>query len=313
MQKLILVYIGVNTKENPYIKRRILTKNISLLINSPTKTVSGTISQSIKLLIQRGFLSKKTSYIGLTKTGKTITKNIIEHIKAEYNGEIDWDIIVSYYNKKTIDRFRYAAGQLEIINQPWDTYTSFCTSIKKFDIKKGDNICVIHTPSHKEEPKQIEETTEPSTTKKTENKKIVKTKKSKTSNTAWKAFANNLPSNIATKDNFKTYNFLIKLYNGVLPEIEIEKEKIFRTHYDMVREHHPNYPPLVDEDWVKYPAAWKKIDKRCNKLMKIQKSEAALTAYLFELSKEKYPNIADEIILLAIDQYHQKQKRQNIT
>jgi len=266
MQKLVLVYIGVNTKEQSYIKRRALTDGISKLLDyKKRKKLSVTISQSLRLLLKRELVTKKGSYIGLTTGGKDVTRNIIEHIKSEYNGEIDWNVIAKYYHRKERDFHKYAKGFVEIINMPWDTHELFCAKLKNFTIKKGD--CVSFRVRTLGE-KKIEVKTEDSKKTKITKKQA---KKIKSGKTKWKVFANNLKPELATKDSFKIYNALLKMFLEVPQKVEARKQKLFK-HYDMVRKHHPNYPPLLEDEWKAYPKAWKKIDDECNKLMEVQKT-----------------------------------------
>lgn len=305
VQKLILVYIGVNTKEQPYIKRRILTDDICKLLDcKKRKKISLATSQSIGLLLKRCLVTKKGSYIGLTDKGKDVTRNVIEHIKSEYDGEINWDIIVKYYHRKERDFHKYTKGFVEIISMPWNTHESFCAKLKNFTIKKGEIILFQVKP---EDNRKIE-----SNIKDKEKTKITKkqAKKIKSGKTKWKVFANN--PELATEDNFKIYNDLLKMFSEIPQKVEEQKQKLFK-HYDMVREHHPNYPPLTEEEWKasKYPEAWKKIDDECNRLMKIQKNKEAFSDYLFEISRDKYPDVAEKVIRFAVNKYQNDEERKN--
>lgn len=300
MQKLVLVCIGVNTKEQSHIRRRVLTDSISKYLDcEKNKKLYGTISQSVGLLSRRGLITKRGSYIGLTDGGKDVARNVIEHIKSEYDGKIDWKIISKYYHKKEKDYLRYAKGSIEIINKSWDTYESFCANVNNFGIKKGDNVCVIHTPLHKRDI----ESAKVESKKGKKNKKT--TKKIKSRKTKWKVFANDLAPELATEDNFEVYKDLLKMFPEVLPKVEERIQALFK-HYDKVRETHPNYPPLTEDEWEAYPKAWKKIDDECNRLMKIQKNDKAFSDYLFEISHDKYPHIDDRVIRFAVREYQKR-------
>lgn len=297
-QKLVLVYIGVNTKEQLYIKRRVLTDGISKLLDyKKTKNLSRKISQSVRLLLKRGLVTKKGSYVGLTADGKDVARNVINHIKSEYDGKIDWKIIVEYYRRKEKNFARYIKGFIEIINKPYDTADSLCTDIKNFNIKKGTLVSIQVRVLHKRVDKKIELKIDKEGTK-------GQIKKIKSGKTKWKVFVNNITPELATEDNFKICNDLLKMFPEIPQKVEERKQELFK-HYDMVREHHPNYPPLTEEEWKAsgYPKAWKKIDDECNKLMKVQKNKEAFSNYLFEISHDKYPDVDEEVIWFAVNKY----------
>ena len=102
MQKLILVYIGVKTKaiNKRYMKRSELTRGLlDILHEKKGNRFFVAVSQAVTPLIERGLLSKRGTFIGLTKEGKVTTRDIIDFIKSEY-GSINWDVVYEYYTRR---------------------------------------------------------------------------------------------------------------------------------------------------------------------------------------------------------------------
>ena len=102
MQKLILIYVGVKTKDigEKYMKRRTLTDGLcDVLLEDKTNKFLVSISQAVTPLVKRGLLSRRGVKIGLTKEGKNTAREILDIIGNDY-GDVNWDTIVKYYNRK---------------------------------------------------------------------------------------------------------------------------------------------------------------------------------------------------------------------
>lgn len=100
LQKLILIYIGVTTKQNEkkFMNRRDVTKGIEKLLMNKilTNSFSSSLSRSITSLTERRLLSKRGNTIGLTSEGREIARKIIDDLEKTY-GEIDWNVIMFEY------------------------------------------------------------------------------------------------------------------------------------------------------------------------------------------------------------------------
>ena len=102
MQKLVLIYVGVKTKSigKRYMKRRDLTIGLAdILLEKRENKFYVAVSQAVTPLTKRGLLSKRGNRIGLTIEGLDTAKHVLDIIERDY-GEINWDTIVKYYNRK---------------------------------------------------------------------------------------------------------------------------------------------------------------------------------------------------------------------
>lgn len=102
MQKLILIVIGVKTKAlgKKYMKRSDLTDGlIDILHEKRENRFFVAVSQAVTPLNKRGLISKKGTYVGLTKKGKKTAREIIDIIRKDY-ADINWDTVYEYYSRK---------------------------------------------------------------------------------------------------------------------------------------------------------------------------------------------------------------------
>jgi hypothetical protein len=102
MEKLILVYIGVNTKYlgKRYMPRSDLTTGLSdVLEKKKDSRFCVDVAQSVKPLKERGLVTQMRRSIGLTNLGKEHAREIINIVKKDY-GKVDWESFADYYNKK---------------------------------------------------------------------------------------------------------------------------------------------------------------------------------------------------------------------
>jgi len=103
LQKVCLVCIGVlsNNENKTYVKRRKISKKLIDIISISDdeyekKKFSVTLTNSIKSLVKRELITKRGTYVGLTKDGKKQAREIISEIKSIYN-IINWKVIGEYY------------------------------------------------------------------------------------------------------------------------------------------------------------------------------------------------------------------------
>jgi len=101
LQKVSLLYIGVeaNRTQSNYIKRRALTDGLVGILaieNSDKKKFFVSLTNSVRSLMNRGLLSKRATFIGLTKEGKENAREVREEIISLY-GNINWDVVSEYY------------------------------------------------------------------------------------------------------------------------------------------------------------------------------------------------------------------------
>ena len=100
-QKIILITIGVNIKNNQKLmKRTELTKFLENILKITNKnSFSVTLCSSLKMLKNRKLVATRGKYVNLTKDGRFIAKIAIDEIKSEQGG-IDWERIKRYYDRK---------------------------------------------------------------------------------------------------------------------------------------------------------------------------------------------------------------------
>jgi len=99
IQKLVLLTIGSSTKEKQYMKRGHVTKRISKALDKDTNNLTVSISKAVATLTSKGYIIKKKSLILLTVSGREAARTIMDDIKLNNDGKIDWTIIVKEYHK----------------------------------------------------------------------------------------------------------------------------------------------------------------------------------------------------------------------
>lgn len=100
LQKVILVYVGVKTKQsNKSINRRDVTKALHEILGIQNKeSFSVVLTFSINALVKRKLVSKRGKYVNLTDEGREVARAIINDIKSIY-GDINWEKVRSFYGK----------------------------------------------------------------------------------------------------------------------------------------------------------------------------------------------------------------------
>jgi len=95
-----------------YMKRSDLTDGlIDILHEERGNRFFVAVSQAVTPLRKRGLISKKGTYVGLTKKGKDTAREIIDIIRSDY-GDINWDAVYQYYSRKE-DAYDYETEKWE--------------------------------------------------------------------------------------------------------------------------------------------------------------------------------------------------------
>ena len=102
LQKVTLLYIGILTKHQKYLKRSDVTRGIRELIEiHPDRydSFSVTFSFSIKSLVTRGLVEKKGRIVTLTNEGRENAREIRQQVVDRYH-KINWELIRRYYGEE---------------------------------------------------------------------------------------------------------------------------------------------------------------------------------------------------------------------